>query len=192
MNSAEITIRPAILSDAAEILEIYAPYVKETAITFEYDVPTIQEFTDRIKQKLGKYPYIVAVTGGKIAGYAYASAFRPRAAYDRAVETTIYIKTDCKGKGIGKRLYLFMEEILKAQNIKNLYACIAYPNPESIGFHERLGYKTIGHFSKCGYKLGNWYDMIWMEKFIGEHTGEPEHVLPYYEVESRFFRASSH
>lgn len=187
MNTQALTIRAATEADAAEILEIYAPYVKETAITFEYEVPTLEEFTDRIRQKLNKYPYIVAVADGRIVGYSYASPFRPRAAYDRSVETTIYIHKDFRGKGIGKKLYLLLEEILKAQNIKNLYACIAYPNPESIAFHEQLGYKTIGFFSKCGYKLDTWYDMIWMEKFIGEHTADPEPVLPFSAVKSKFF-----
>jgi len=179
----EITIRMANELDAEEILAIYAPYVIHTAITFEYEVPTVEEFKGRIKKTLTRFPYLVAIKQGYIIGYAYASSFKERAAYDWAVETSIYIKKECKGSGIGKKLYLALEEILKKQNIMNLNACIAYPNPESIGFHEHLGYKTVGHFTKCGYKFDKWYDMIWMEKIIGEHNVPPKSVIPITELE---------
>lgn len=179
----EIAIRMANESDAEEILAIYAPYVLHTAITFEYVVPTVEEFKERIKKILKKFPYLVAVKDGNILGYAYVSPFKERAAYDWAVETSIYIKEECREGGIGKKLYLALEEILKKQNIINLNACIAYPNPASIGFHEHFGYKTVGHFTKCGYKFDTWYDMIWMEKMIGEHTIPPKSVIPVTELD---------
>lgn len=175
--SSDITIRMAKEMDAEEILGIYAPYVRETAITFEYTVPTIEEFTERMRKTLKKYPYLVATQENKIVGYAYASEFKNRDAYDWAVETTIYVNQESKKSGVGKKLYQALEEVLEKQNICNLYACIAYPNPGSIGFHEKLGYKTIGHFTKCGYKFKKWYDMIWMEKMIGEHIENPESVI---------------
>ena len=179
---SDITIRIARESDKEELLAIYAPYVSETAITFEYTVPTIEEFRDRIRKTLAKYPYLVAVQDAEILGYAYASEFKNRAAYDWAVETTIYVKQDSRKSGVGKKLYQALEEVLKQQHICNLYACIAYPNPGSIGFHERLGYQTIGHFSKCGYKFETWYDMIWMEKMIAEHDLHPEPFKPITEL----------
>ena len=179
---SDITIRIARESDTDELLAIYAPYVKETAITFEYTVPTHEEFRDRIRKTLAKYPYLVAVQDAEILGYAYASEFKNRAAYDWAVETTIYVKQDSRKSGVGKKLYQALEEVLKQQHICNLYACIAYPNPGSIGFHERLGYQTIGHFSKCGYKFETWYDMIWMEKMIAEHDQHPEPFKPITEL----------
>ncbi len=179
---SDITIRIARESDKEELLAIYAPYVSETAITFEYTVPTHEEFRDRIRKTLAKYPYLVAVQDAEILGYAYASEFKNRAAYDWAVETTIYVKQDSRKSGVGKKLYQALEEVLKQQHICNLYACIAYPNPGSIGFHERLGYQTIGHFSKCGYKFETWYDMIWMEKMIAEHDQHPEPFKPITEV----------
>lgn len=175
--SRDISVRNAKLADAEELLNIYAPYVRETAITFEYTVPTIEEFRERMKKTLKKYPYLVAVQEAEILGYVYASAFKDRAAYDWAVETTIYVKQDRRQSGVGKKLYQALEDVLKRQNIVNLYACIAYPNPGSIGFHEYLGYQTIGHFSKCGYKFETWYDMIWMEKIIGEHRTNPAPVI---------------
>jgi phosphinothricin acetyltransferase len=179
---ADITIRIAKEADIEEILAIYAPYVRETAITFEYTVPTLEEFRERMRKTLTKYPYLVAVQEAEILGYAYASEFKNRAAYDWAVETTIYVKQDSRKSGVGKKLYQALEEVLKRQNICNLYACIAYPNPGSIGFHEHLGYQTIGHFSKCGYKFETWYDMIWMEKMIAEHDQHPKPFKPISEL----------
>ncbi|MBV4440631.1 MAG: GNAT family N-acetyltransferase [Clostridium tyrobutyricum] len=183
-----ITIRMATEADAKEILDIYVPYVNNTAISFEYDVPSVEEFTDRIINISKQYPYIVAIDSNRIIGYAYASSFNKRVAYDWAVETTIYLRQNCRGKGIGRKLYLALEEILKRQNILNLNACIAYTSTEnayltntSMYFHEHLGYKKIGHFTKCGYKFGSWYDMIWMEKIIGEHSETPKSVIPISE-----------
>ena len=172
-----ITVRTASPEDASEILDIYAPYVENTAITFEYDVPDLNEFRQRIVNTLKKYPYIVAVEDGKIVGYAYAGTFKARAAYDRSVETSIYIKTDERGKGIGKTLYNELESRLKEQGILNLNACISwidtpdeYLTHQSPEFHSRLGYTRSAHFHKCGYKFGKWFDMIWMEKMMGEHV----------------------
>lgn len=182
-----ITIRTAAPEDASTLLDIYAPYVKHTAVTFEYEVPSVEEFSERIRRILSRYPYLIAVMNHQIVGYAYAAAFHERPAAGWAVETSIYLNQSCRGYGIGKRLYLLLEDILKAQHILNMNACIAYPNPESIAFHEALGYKTIGHFHHCGFKSGNWYDLIWMEKIIGEHEVPPKPVIPFEEVKGNFF-----
>lgn len=186
---ANVTIRMASESDAEEILNIYSAYVIDTAITFEYEVPSIIEFSRRIKDTLQKYPYIVALEEGRIIGYAYASAFKERAAYDWAVETTVYVKQDCKGRGLGKILYLALEDILSRQNILNLNACIAYTSLEDVhldntstAFHEHLGYSKVAHFTKCGYKFGTWYDMIWMEKILGNHSVPPARFIPITEI----------
>ena len=119
-------IRTVTPDDAPALLQIYSYYVKNTAISFEYDVPTIDEFRRRIEHTLLKYPYIAAEDNGKIIGYAYAGPFKERAAYDWAVETTIYVDKDSRGGGIGKALYLELESILKKQGILNLNACISY------------------------------------------------------------------
>jgi len=188
MNTS-VTVRMATKADAKEILEIYAPYVKDTAISFEYEVPSVEEFAERMNNVLKKYPYLVAIDNNKIIGCAYASSFKDRAAYDWAVETTLYLSQDYRGKGVGKKLYLSLGEILKRQNILNLNACISYTATEnkyltndSTYFHERLGYKKVAHFTKCGYKFGNWYDMTWMEKIIGEHSANPKPVIPISEL----------
>ena len=178
-----ITIRPAIQQDAEALLQIYAPYVEKTAITFEYDVPTVEEFAGRISKVLQKHPYLVAEISGEPVGYAYAGPFKERAAYDWAVETTVYVREDMKKHGIGRALYTALEKALAAQGILNLNACIAFPENEneyltrdSVKFHERMGFNEVGRFHKCGYKFGRWYDMVWMEKFIGEHVENPPAV----------------
>ena len=185
----EFTIRKASVIDAAAILAIYAPYVEETAITFEYTVPTLSEFKERIRNVLKKYPYIVAEKDGTIAGYAYVSPFHERAAYSWAVETSIYIDKNLRKTGLGKRLYKALEDILKKQGILNLNACIAYPEKEdryltknSVEFHEHLGYSMVGEFHKCGYKFNRWYNMVWMEKIIGDHLSEQPPVKSFDEV----------
>jgi len=187
--NAEITIKMATIMDAEELLQIYAPYVENTAITFEYEVPSLGEFTGRIENTLTKYPYLVVLENGQIVGYAYASMFKARVAYSWAVETSIYVKRDCRSKGIGKKLYQTLEDILRRQHVLNLNASIAYAAEEdehldhsSIRFHEYMGYQKVAHFTKCGYKYGRWYDMIWMEKMLGEHPAVPAPFIPITEI----------
>ena len=183
------TIRVATVADAQDLLDIYAPYVTDTAISFEYDVPGLTEFEARITNILKKYPYLVAEYGGEILGYAYTHAFVGRAAYDHAVETTIYLKEDKTKMGIGRMLYEALERISQSQNILNLNACIGYPevpdehlNLNSVQFHEHMGYQIVGTFHNCGYKFGTWYHMVWMEKIIGNHDSMPLPVIPFPEL----------
>ncbi len=171
-----IVIRTAAEADAEALLKIYAYYVENTAITFEYDVPTLEEFRFRIKKTLKKFPYMVVEKDCKIIGYAYAGPFKERAAYDWSAELSIYLAPDVTGCGLGRMLYEALEAEMKRRGFLNLYACIGYPIEEdeyltknSAQFHEHLGYKKVGEFYKCGYKFGRWYNMIWMEKLIGEH-----------------------
>lgn len=185
----DMKIRTAGISDAQEILEIYAPYVRKTAITFEYEVPALAELERRIKHTLARYPYIVAEKDGEILGYAYTGVFKERAAYDWAAEVSIYVKEDRHGLGIGSRLYAVLEEISLAQHILNLNACIAYSDTEdayltkdSVKFHSRMGYHLVGTFHQCGYKFGRWFDMVWMEKALGEHPAEPAPVIAFTEM----------
>lgn len=186
MEEHDILIRVACECDAEALLKIYAPYVRDTAVTFEYDAPSAAEFRDRIRNTLKKYPYLAAEKSGKIIGYAYAGGFHTRAAYDWAVETSIYIDRNYHGHGLGRRLYLALEDALKRQHIINLNACIAYTKDEdshlthgSVKFHERMGYRIVGHFSECGYKFGKWYDIVWMEKHLGPHPQNPQPVIPF-------------
>ena len=174
-----IVIETVKLTDAARLLEIYRPYVEKTAISFEYKVPTLLEFEQRIKTTVAKYPYLVAKDGNQIVGYAYTSAFKQRAAYDWAVETSIYVDVNYCGQGIGSALYRELEKITKKQNIINMNACISSDNQDSISFHKKNGYRQVAYFSKCGYKFNKRHDMIWMEKFVGKHPDNPKPVISY-------------
>lgn len=183
-------IRIASLDDAEELLKIYAPYVEQTAVTFEYEVPTLAEFRERMSRVLAKYPYLVAEEDGELLGYAYVSPFKERPAYDWAVETSIYVKMDCRRLGVGRKLYEELEKILKLQNILNMEACIACPQGEtddyltrdSIRFHEKMGYRMVGEFCQCGYKFHRWYNMVWMEKHIGEHKETQPEIIQFPDI----------
>lgn len=186
----EINIRTANLSDAKQLLEIYAPYVEKTAVTFEYEVPSLNEFRERINFTLQKYPWILAEQEGKITGYAYSGSFVGRAAYDWSAEVSVYVREDWRGKGTGRKLYAAIEEISRAQNILNLNACIASPVVEdeyltrnSIQFYAHMGYTVVGEFHKCGYKFNTWYDMVWMEKILGGHKVPPERVIRFPDLQ---------
>ncbi len=187
----EMKIRVAKAEDAQALLSIYAPYVEATAITFEYEVPSEDEFTKRIQHILQKYPYLVAELNGEVLGYAYAGAFNERAAYDWSVETTIYVKKNKRRLGIGRKLYNALETALKAQGILNLNACIAYPEEEdkyltkdSVSFHNKMGFQMVGQFHNCGYKFNCWYNMVWMEKQIGSHEKKQPRVKPFSDINS--------
>ncbi|MCI9508656.1 MAG: GNAT family N-acetyltransferase [Angelakisella sp.] len=178
-----VTIREAVPDDAADLLAVYAYFVRETAITFEYDVPATAEFRERIRRTLERYPYLVAEKAGKILGYAYAGPFSGRAAYQWSCEVSIYLDRAAQGGGLGRRLYEALEVRLREMGIRNLYACIAWPpardpylTRNSAEFHAHLGFVTVGEFHRCGNKFGRWYDMIWMEKFIGDHGPNPQRV----------------
>lgn len=179
----EVKIRPVSMEDAQRLLDIYAYYVENTAITFEYEVPSLDVFQARIAATLKKYPFLAAEIEGKTAGYTYAGPFVGRAAYDWSAETTIYVGAEQRKRGLGKALYKALEECLAAMGVLNLYACIGYPETEdayltgnSAAFHAHMGFSQVGRFHKCGYKFGRWYDMIWMEKIIGEHGEIPSAV----------------
>jgi len=190
-------IRPAEPANAKRLLEIYAYYVENTAITFEYDVPSIDEFTYRIEKIEKKHPYLVIEQDGKIEGYAYAGPFKERAAYDWSCELSIYVDHNARKCGLGRRLYEALEQELKEMGMLNLYACIGYPITEdeyltknSAEFHAHLGFVKVGEFHHCGYKFGHWYDMIWMEKMIGEHLDDQPPVrFPLLSFDAQLFGA---
>ena len=178
-----MTIEKVTIDDAEELLAIYAPYVRDTAVSFEYVVPSVEDFADRILQISAKYPYIKAVEDGKIIGYAYANTFKGRKAYDWSVETTVYVRKDAKRNGTGRRLYECLEQSLMKMGVLNMNACIASAKAEdefltndSMYFHSKMGFTEVGRFHNSGYKFGRWYDMIWMEKLIGSHDAHPGEV----------------
>lgn len=176
-DGAEIQVRIAVPGDAAALLQIYAPYVSDTAITFEYEVPSVEEFQGRIEATLERYPYLVAELEGRPVGYAYASGFKERVAYSWSVETSIYVDRDLVHRGVGAALHMQLEEVLRRMGITNMNACIAVPagtsdpyvSRNSQEFHAHMGYRLVGEFVLCAQKFGRWYNMVWMEKHIGPH-----------------------
>ncbi|KAF1301315.1 MULTISPECIES: GNAT family N-acetyltransferase [Enterococcus] len=177
-------IRVAKPADAAELLAIYAPYVTETAITFEYTLPTLAEFQQRIADTLIRYPYLVAEDEmGKIVGYAYAGTYKSRAAYDWTVEVTVYVCQTIRAKGIGSALYQALETQLERQGVVQATACVTGGNEQSIAFHEKRGYQLVATFPKVGYKFDQWYDIVWLQKTLNAPQKQQVSFVPFSKFE---------
>ena len=166
-----INIREVQISDASRLAEMYSYYVENTAVSFEYEAPTADEFVMRIKHTTEKYPYLVCVDDGKVVGYAYAGAYSTRRAYDWTATSSIYVDKEYRRKGIGTLLYDELEKRLKEQGIVNLLAGVAscededeYLTPDSSRFHISKGYTQVAHMKKVGKKFGKWYDLLWYQK----------------------------
>lgn len=192
----DIIIRTAYPEDAERLSEIYKYYVENTAVSFECEAPSAEEFLARMNKIRRFYPYFAAEKDGRITGYAYAHAYNERAAYIRCAELTIYLDRDFRGQGLGRKLYEALENALGSMGILDLYALVAYPPQEdeylsenSFRFHESLGFTKAGHLRSAGFKFGRWYDMTIMGKQIGEHVPDASEVLPYPESALKFRRA---
>lgn len=174
----KLRIRPVTPSDAERLAEIFSYYVLNTAVAFEYEPMSAEVFRERIARTTEHYPYLVAEENGRVLGYAYAGPFVGRAAYAHSCELTIYLDPAAHKRGLGRALYMALEDRLREMGILNLYACIGDPVEDddpyltrnSEQFHAHMGFTKVGTFRKCGYKFGRWYNMIWMEKMIGEHA----------------------
>lgn len=159
-----MSIRLAQTEDISQMLAIYAPYVENTAYSFEYTVPTLDEFTTRFKNYTAQFPWLVWEEDGQILGYAYGSAPFERAAFGWCVEASIYLCPQAHHRGIGRKLYQALEEILKLQGYRKLYALVTSENTASVLFHEALGYRQTALFPDCGYKFDRLHGLIWLEK----------------------------
>ena len=173
--SMKYTLRLAKPEDAEKLLEIYAPFVISSDrtlsdVSFEYEVPSVEEFTERIKNISADYPYIVCEHEGRLLGYVYAHPYIQRAAYQWGAEATIYLAPEGQGCGLGKVMYAALEALLRLQGV---VACITASNEHSVKMHEACGYKIIGTFNNTGFKHGHWLDMVWMEKVIAEYPKQP-------------------
>lgn len=191
---SQLTFRLATPADAKTLLAIYAPYVTQSAVSFETSLPSCAEFAKRISETLKDYPYIVAILDNQIVGFAYTSAFKKRPAYLVSAETSIYVAATAQKCGVGRQLYAKIEDISRQQNITNLNACIAWPQTKddpyldfnSPNFHTHLGFKKCAHFESCAYKFARWYDMIWMQKHIATPT-KPAAFIPFSQLKSYSF-----
>lgn len=180
-------IRPAVEADAAEMLALYTPYVLHTTVTSEYDPPSLEEFTGRIRTFTAKLPWLCCEIDGQIVGYGYASPHRTRAAYQWSCETSIYTRMGYQRRGIASALYGALFEILSSQGYYSIYVGITCPNPRSMAFHLAMGFERMGTYQNSMYKFGRWRDVIWMGKSLRSHDGAPRPVTPYPEIkDSRF------
>ncbi len=170
-------IRLAKPLDASEILNIYAPYVLNTTITFELEVPSITDFTQRVEKYLEESPWLVYEKKGVIAGYAYASAHRGRAAYQWNREVSVYVHDAYKRQGIAKKLYTTLFQLLRLQGYTNALAGIVQPNQASVAFHKSLGFQLVGTYNNIGYKLGAWQRVSWYELALQQTDHPPTSVL---------------
>jgi len=172
-------IRVATEADSAVLAEIYGWYVENTAVSFEYEAPTAEEFAGRIGEILQTHPFLVFEEDGTLLGYAYAHPLIRRKACDWAVEVSIYVRKDVRGRGVGRALYEALENVLLMQNVCTLEACVAsadamdeYLTDSSVLFHKRMGYTQRGKMTDCGYKFGKWYHLLWLEKHIAPRKAD--------------------
>ena len=166
-------IRIAKPEDASAILDIYAPYIRNTSLTFETEVPTIIDFANRIGQYLENWPWLVYENNGKIVGYAYASRYRERTAYQWSIECSVYVHDDHFRTGVARNLYTKLFALLKAQGFTTVYAVINLPNDRSVAFHESMGFHYFATYEKVGYKLGKWKNVGWWQLQLNDYTDEP-------------------
>jgi L-amino acid N-acyltransferase YncA len=159
-----LRIRDAARSDAGALLDIYRPFVLETAVSFETEPPSVEEFGERILTAQSRWAWLVAEQAGRPAGYAYASSFRPRAAYRWSAEVSAYVARDFRGRGVGRSLYEQLLRVLVDKGYCTAYAGIALPNEPSIRFHRALGFTEVGVFLRAGRKFGAWHDVSWWQR----------------------------
>ena len=174
-------IRFAQEKDSIQLLDIYGQYI-DTTVTFEYRLPTVEEFAGRIREIGGEYPYLVCEDEGRAVGYAYAHKPFERAAYQWDAELSIYLDRIYTSAGLGSRLYGILMEILKLQGVRTAYGCVTMPNPKSERLHRRMGFEKIGAFHNTGYKNGKWLDVVWYEKQIAPYGMDPKPVIPIGEI----------
>lgn len=175
-------IRFAAAEDSAALLQVYAQYI-DTAITFENTLPTEAEFARRLQTIQTDYPYLVCEENGQITGYAYASRYQQREAYQWNAELSVYIDRGCTARGVGRRFYQVLMEMLQLQGIRNVYGIVTVPNEKSEKLHEAFDFNRLGTYHNAGYKCGKWHDVALFEKAIAEHSMEPIPFSPIHQVE---------
>jgi L-amino acid N-acyltransferase YncA len=176
-------IRLATINDASGIAEIYRPIVESTPISFETEPPDEHEIQRRVLETLPAHPWLVCEQEGRVAGYAYAIRHRARAAYQWSVDTSVYMHSDFRRRGIGRGLYVSLFRILAAQGYFNAYAGIALPNAGSVGLHESVGFKAIGVYRNVGYKLGAWHDVGWWQLALQPPVASPRPALSIAQIQ---------
>jgi L-amino acid N-acyltransferase YncA len=185
-------IRTATTGDCNEMLEMYAPYILNTSLTFETEVPAEKDFCKRITSYLQRWPWIVCEIDGNVAGYAYASRHRERTAYQWSVESSVYIGERFHRRRIATALYKALFEVLKWQGFRNVYAGINLPNEPSVLFHESCGFEWFASYKNVGYKLGRWKTVGWWQLQLNDYSEDPAAPLYFPEIESHFLEKVYH
>lgn len=175
-------IRQATAADAAGILSIYEPFIRDTSLTFETDVPSLADFAHRIESYTKQFPWLVAIEDQDILGYAYASRYRERSGYQWSVECSIYIRDDQRGSGLASKLYSALFLLLRAQGFTTVYAVINLPNDRSVSFHEKMGFRYLVTYEKVGFKLGRWKDVGWWQLRLNDFVEDPSPPRPITEL----------
>jgi len=181
VSSAEYRI--ATIDDAAAIADVYAPYVRDTVISFETEAPDAAELARRIERIGSQYPWLAASSDGRLIGYAYACENRSRAAYRWSVDTAVYLDVSAQRRGIGRELYRRLFALLRAQGYTNAFAGITLPNAGSVGLHESMGFALIGVYRRVGYKHGAWHDVGWWQLVIAEGSEQPEEPVRFGDLD---------
>lgn len=191
-----VAIRMAQAADAEGILQIYAPHVQNSSCTFEYEVPSVETVEERIRKTTLLRPWVVCLIDDQVAGYAYASGHREREAYQWCCESSVYVKNDFQGAGIGRELYQLLFRLLKEQGYRNVYAGITLPNEASQKLHERCGFVHFAVYDNVGYKLGGWKSVGWWKLQLNAYNLKPSPPFKLSEMHlSRFeklFSTASH
>jgi L-amino acid N-acyltransferase YncA len=178
-----VQVRNATAADAPGILDIYAPYIESSAITFESDIPSVESFAGRISHYQQSRPWIVCEINGRIAGYVYAGPYRERVAYQWCCECSVYIHEDFKGIRLGQHLYSALLPLLAMQGYRNVYAVITLPNDASVRLHERCGFEYFATFEQVGYKLGAWQKVGWWRLPLNNFEGPPAPPLDFPQLD---------
>ena len=172
-SDGDLTLRFATLEDAEALLEIYAPYISQP-VTFEYEVPPLEEFRHRIIERIAFYPYLVMEADGAPVGYAYASRYKARPGYQWDVELSVYVDQNCRGRGVGRKLLT----LLKMQGVRNAFGIVSMPNVGSMHLHRKMGFRVVGIQYRAGYKCGEWHDVLIFQKEMGDFDAEPQPIIP--------------
>jgi phosphinothricin acetyltransferase len=173
-----MSIRLATRGDAASVAAIYAPFCEHTPTSFEMVAPSADEMAGRIERITARYPWLVFEDGGQVVGYAYASQHRDRAAYQWAVDVTVYVAAGRRRGGVGRALYTALIGLLRLQGFFKAFGGITLPNPGSVGLHEALGFKPLGVYRGVGYKLGAWHDVAWYALALQPERSNPPAPRP--------------
>ncbi len=175
----DVTVRAASPKDAAAFVGIYSPYVENTVISFEEAVPSVEDMRERVLRTMQQTPWLTALNGVEVIGYAYAAAHRERAAYRWAVDTSIYVHERFRGRGVGSRLYGHLLHILERQGFQRACAGITLPNDASVGLHRSFGFTEVGVYRRIAWKLSAWRDVVWLERDIGDPRCPPPEPIPF-------------